>query len=127
MPQSGGKAVEMPHASKDELPVATEMPGFESRQAEWGGFTAAFETIAGGLDATEFFSSLPGGMCQSPHWGYVVKGKVRVKYADREEVISAGQAYYMAPGHIPVVEEDSAIVEFSPLGEYQQTLSTLEG
>ena len=32
-----------------------------------GGFTAPFETIAGGMDATEMFSSLPGGMCQSPH------------------------------------------------------------
>jgi hypothetical protein len=46
---------------------------------------------------------------------------------DREEVISAGEAYYMEPGDIPVVEEDAVIVEFSPLGEYQKTMAALEG
>lgn len=115
------------HAGRDDLPVASEMDGFESRQAEWGGFTAAFEKIAGGLDATELFSSLPGGMCQSAHWGYVVKGRLRVKYADGEETITAGQAYYLPPGHIPVAEEDLEIVEFSPPGDYQATLGALEG
>lgn len=72
-------------------------------------------------------SSLPGGMCQSPHWGYVVKGRVRVKYPDHEETYSTGQAYYLPPGHIPVIEEDSEFVEFSPLGDYQEPLKTLEG
>ena len=71
-------------------------------------------------------SSLPGGMCQTPNWGYVVKGRARIKYADREEILSAGDAYYLPPGHIPVIEEDSVIVEFSPLGDYQETLKTLE-
>jgi hypothetical protein len=113
------------HAAKADLPVAAEMPGFESRQAEWGGFTAAIETIKAGLDATEFFADLPDGRCQSPHWGYVVKGKATIKYADHEETISEGEVYYMPPGHIPVVEEDSVIVEFSPLGNYQETLGTL--
>jgi hypothetical protein len=111
------------HASKSDLPVVAEMPGFESRQAEWGGFTAAVETIDGGLDATEMFADLPDGRCQSPHWGFVLKGKLRVRYADHEEVITEGEAYYLPPGHIPVVEVDSVIVEFSPAnGEYQKTL-----
>jgi mannose-6-phosphate isomerase-like protein (cupin superfamily) len=114
------------HASKDDLPIASDMPGFESRQAEWGDFSVAIETIAGGMDATEMFSSLPDGRCQTPHWGYVIKGRARIKYADREEVISAGEAYYMEPGHIPVIEEDSVIVEFSPRGEYQETIAALE-
>jgi hypothetical protein len=111
------------HASKSDLPVVAEMPGFESRQAEWGGFTAAVETIAEGLDASEMFADLPDGRCQSPHWGYVVKGRARIKYADHEEVISEGEAYYLPPGHIPVVEEDSVIVEFSPGEEYEKTLA----
>jgi hypothetical protein len=34
---------------------------------------------------------------------------------------------YMASGHIPVVEEDSVIIEFSPLGEYQKTMAAFEG
>jgi len=39
---------------------------------------------------------------------------MRVKYADHEEVITAGEAYYLAPGHLPVMEEDCEMVEFSP-------------
>ncbi len=49
------------HAGKDGLPVASDSQGYESRQAEWGDFNVAFETIAGGLDATEPFSVLPDG------------------------------------------------------------------
>lgn len=45
--------------------------------------------------------------------------------ADHEEVIQAGDAYYLAHGHIPVIEEDAEIVEFSPLGEYQKTTAAL--
>ncbi len=111
------------HASKADLPVTAEMPGFESRQVQWGGLTAAIETIAGGLDATELFADLPDGRCQSPHWGFVLKGKFRVKYADREEEINEGEAYYLPPGHIPVVDEDSMIVEFSATEEYAKTLT----
>jgi hypothetical protein len=115
------------HASKTDLPVAAQMDGFESRQTQWGDFNVAVETIAGGMDATEMFSALPDGRCRCPHWGYVVAGRLRIKYADREEVISAGEAYYMEPGHIPVVEEDTELVEFSPAGEYQKTMASLEG
>jgi hypothetical protein len=43
-----------------------------------------------------------------------------VKYADHEEVITAGEAYYLAPGHIPVMEEDCEMVEFSPNEESQK-------
>ena len=114
-------------ASKTDLTVASEFPGFESRQAQWGDFNVAVETIAAGMDATEMFAALPDGRCQCPHWGYVIKGKARIKYADHEEVISAGDAYYLPPGHIPVVEESLVIVEFSPLGEYEKTIASLEG
>jgi hypothetical protein len=116
------KETEM-HASKSDLPVGAEIPGFESRQAEWGGFTAAIETLAGGLDATDMFADLPDGRCQSPHWGFVLKGKLRVKYADHAEVIDEGEAYYLPPGHIPATDADTVVVEFSPSGgEYEKTL-----
>lgn len=114
-------------ASRTDLPVATEMPGFESRQSEWGELNVAIETIAAPMDCTELFAKLPGGHCSCPHWGYLLSGRIRVKYADHDEVISAGDAYYMAPGHVPVIEEDSKLVEFSPAGEYQATMAALDG
>ena len=50
---------------------------------------------------------------------------MRIKYRDREEVVSAGDLYYLPPGHIPVVEEQIEVVEFSPKGEYQKTLEVI--
>jgi len=116
------------HATKTDLPVAFDLEGQGiSRQAEWGTLNVAIESFAAGLDATEMFASLPDGRCQCPHWGYVTKGRMRIKYADHDEVISAGEVYHMEPGHIPVIEEDIELVEFSPLGEYQKTMAALEG
>ena len=110
------------HGSKQDLPVSFEDGPAFSRQAEWGDMNVAVEAYPAGTDGTPLFKGLPDDRCQCPHWGYVLRGRLRVKYADREEVINAGDAYYMAPGHIPVVEEDCEVVEFSPKGEYQKTM-----
>ena len=68
------------------------------------------------------FKGLPDDRCQCPHWGYLIKGRVRIKYRDHEEVINAGEVYYLPPGHTPVAEEDSEMVEFSPKSEYRKTM-----
>jgi len=60
-----------------------------------------------------------------PALGLRHQGWLRVKYADHEEVLSAGEVYYLAPGHIPVVEEPLEIVEFSPLSDYEKTTAAL--
>jgi hypothetical protein len=52
---------------------------------------------------------------------YVLKGRVRVRYADRDEIFSAGDVYYMEPGHTMLVEEDYEAVEFSPRDEWNKT------
>jgi hypothetical protein len=115
------------HAKKEDLPLVAEMPGvFESRQAQWGGFTAAIETLKGPHDFTKEFADLPTGRCESPHWGYVLKGQVRILYPDREEVLREGDIYYMSPGHIPIVEEEGVIIEFSPSEEYAKTLTAVD-
>jgi hypothetical protein len=54
------------------------------------------QTVATNL----LFKELPYG-CECPHWGYLLKGRMRVKYADHEEVITAEEAYYLAPGPPP--------------------------
>jgi hypothetical protein len=100
-------------ATNKELPVAAETPAFTSRQAVWGACTVDFTTVTGGTDFTEPFSEMPGGACQTAHWGYVIKGRIRIKYADHEEILGAGDAYHLIPGHVPVVEEDSELIEFS--------------
>ena len=112
-------------ANREGMPVAFEEAGIVSRQVQWGQMHVARETAPAGMDTRPMFEGLPGGSCQCPHWGYVIEGKARVIYADREEVIEAGDAYYLEPGHNLVVEEDGEIVEFSPAGEYQKTMEAV--
>ncbi len=109
---------------KEQLPVLLEEEGAFSRDIEWGDMNVAYEVFPP-MDATPFFKGLPDDRCQCPHWGYLMKGRMRIKYRDREEVVSAGDLYYLAPGHIPVIEEQIEVVEFSPRDEYQKTLEVL--
>ncbi len=108
------------------LPVLVEAPGMTSRFANWGELDVAVETTASGRDATAVFHrAFPDGRCPVPHWGYLVKGRMRIKYPDREEVISAGEAWYMPPGHIPMTEEDVVDIVFTMAGEYEKVMATI--
>ncbi len=65
-----------------------------------------------------FMKGLPDDRCQCPHWGYVIKGKMTARYADRDEVFEAGDAFYSPPGHVPVANEPGTeFVWFSPSEE----------
>jgi hypothetical protein len=112
--------------SKQDLPVAFDGDGVRSQQVEWGEMNAALERFPAGLDTAPLFKGLPDDRCQCPHWGYVLKGRLRISYADREEILSAGDVYYLAPGHHCLFEEDSEVIEFSPRGEYQKTMEVAE-
>ncbi len=84
--------------------------------------SVALETLPGGTDTAPIFKGLPDDKCQCPHWGYVLKGRMRIRYADREEILKAGDAYYMEPCHLPLFEEDTEVIEFSPKGEYRKSM-----
>ena len=49
-----------------------------------------------------------------PALGYLVKGRLTIRYGDHEEVIEAGDAFYLPPGDTPEAEEGTEIVQFSP-------------
>jgi hypothetical protein len=97
----------------------------ESSSEELDGYTVEFTSFRQGADATPFFRGLPDDRCQCPHWAYVIAGRLSFRYADREEVFEAGDAYYAPPGHIPAVAAGTEIVEFSPTEEYERTLEVL--
>ena len=61
-----------------------------------------FVTFREDIDATPLLKGLPDDRCQCPHWGYVVKGRMTMRFGDREEVFEAGDAFYAPPGHVPV-------------------------
>ncbi len=112
----------MPKVSRESATQGGDYGPVEDRNAELDGYTASFVTFREDVDGTPLLKGLPDDRCQCPHWGYVIKGRLRVEYADRVEVIDAGDAYYLAPGHVAICEEDSEVVEFSPKGEYQRTM-----
>ncbi|HLZ72714.1 MAG TPA: cupin domain-containing protein [Dehalococcoidia bacterium] len=111
--------------SIQDVPVVMELDGIVIRQTECGTMNVGLERFPAGTDTEPVFKGLPDDRCQCPHWGYVVKGRLRVRYADREETLRAGDAYYLAPGHLPIFDEDTELIEFSPLGEYQRTMAVV--
>jgi hypothetical protein len=68
---------------------------------------------------------LPGDRCQCPHWGYLFTGTIIVRYADHEETINAGQAFYMAPGHVPEAIEACELIQFSPAEELREVIEVM--
>ena len=91
----------MSHTRKDEAPILLEEPEITGRYVELDGYTVSFETFHTDIDPAPLFRGLPDDRCQCPHWGIVVSGRLEVRYADREETFTAGDAYYMPPGHLP--------------------------
>jgi hypothetical protein len=112
----------MPSATKETASRVEDMGVMEGHYEELGGYTVGFETFREDADTTPVFRGLPDDRCQSPHWGYVISGRLTLKFADRDEVYTAGTAFYAPPGHIPVVEAGTEVVEFSPTGEYEKTM-----
>jgi hypothetical protein len=112
----------MPKASKGAASRVEDMGLMEGRYEELGGYTVGFEHFREDADASPLFRGLPDDRCQSPHWGYVIEGRVTFRYADHDEVCESGDAYYAPPGHIPVVAAGTEVIEFSPTEEYGRTM-----
>ena len=106
----------MPHTNKASTPVGVDIPEFEGRYVDLGGYTVAFETYKADADPAEFFRGLPDDRCQCPHWGVVLTGSISFRFADHTETYAAGDAYYAPAGHTPVMTAGTEVVEFSPAG-----------
>jgi hypothetical protein len=110
--------MEMPKVSRDSAPQRQEAGPVVDLRDELDGYTVSFTSVLENIDATPFMKGLPDDRCQCPHWGYVLKGKMTARYADRDEVFEAGDAFYTPPGHVPVKHEPGTeFVFFSPTEE----------
>jgi len=116
----------MPKASKTSAPETVEVEGYEGHLAELDGYTVAFEAYSADADMGPLFVGLPDDRCQCSHWGYVIKGKLTYKTDAGPEVFEAGDAYYVGPGHIPVLSAGTEVVEFSPTGALNETMAVVE-
>ena len=101
--------------SKESLPITMEVPGVKVASEKWGGMLVSFNRLDKGTDFTPVLKGLKDDMCQCPHWGYVLKGALHLRYTDgREEIAKAGDLWYAPAGHTAWIDEDTELVEFSP-------------
>ncbi len=111
----------MPAASNIEL---REAAGNEESAADWGPMRIDFAAFPP-HNLAPLLKGLPDDRCQCPHWGYLFRGKILVRYADHEELIEEGQAFYMAPGHAPEALEACELVQFSPTPEIYDVIAVI--
>jgi hypothetical protein len=102
------------------------MPGFEGRYVEADGYVLGFESFDQAADFTPMYRGRPDDLCQSHHWGYVIKGRMIFHRPEGDEVFEEGEAYYTGPGHTGEVGlPGTQVVEFSPADEYAQTMAVV--
>jgi len=92
----------------------------EDRREDVDGYTIQFLTFREDADGTPLMKGLPGDNCHCAHWGYVFKGKLTFRFDDREEVFEAGDAFYLPPGHVPIVGAGTEYLQFSPSKELNE-------
>ncbi len=94
---------------------------------DYAGQTVSWVQFKQNIDATPLLKGCRDDRCQCPHWGYVLKGKFTMRYADREEVYETGDAFYTPPGHVPVAHEPGTeLLMISPTPELRETEAVLK-
>jgi hypothetical protein len=116
----------MPKSSKATASESVVVEGYEGHLEHLaGGFTVAFESYTADADLAPLMAGLPDDRCQAEHWGYVVHGRVTFRTADGEETFESGDAYYVGPGHTPVLYAGAEVIEFSPTAALEQTMAAV--
>jgi hypothetical protein len=85
-----------------------------------GEMQGAFRFWPKGVDLTGPFVGLPHDKCPTPHWGYIISGRIRMAYVDHEEVYATGDLFYWPPYHMPSVDEDTELLEFTPMQAFRE-------
>jgi hypothetical protein len=115
----------MPKVSKESAAHIESHGPVEDRHEDIEGYTINFLSFGVDIDATPLMQGLPGDRCNCPHWGYVLKGRLTYRFDDHEEIVEAGDAFYLPPGHIPVVEAGTEFVQFSPAHELAEVAAVM--
>jgi hypothetical protein len=118
-------------ASHHDLPetVAFEDPGglrSNEQVISMGEMQGAFRFYPKGIDVTGPFKGLAHDKCPAPHWGYVITGRIRVAYVDHEEMCSTGDLFYWPPYHMIYFDEDTRLLEFTPVQAFRDFEALVE-
>lgn len=118
------------HITKNDIPIKIDIPGAKARQKTDFGDAAGYDKIGGeyfslgaGSDIAPLLVGLHDDACHAPHWGFVLSGKVIVRYTDGAEETCSGQDLFHWPaGHSVRVVDDAEVVLFSPQAEHTAVL-----
>ena len=117
--------------SKEDVDVKMQIPGAVIRQRKdfgdatgLGKISGEYFTLSAGVDTTPLFQGLEGNLCQSPHWGFVLKGQLTTTdAAGMKETVNTNDLFYWPPGHNVKVDADAEIVMFSPQHEHSHVIN----
>ena len=114
----------MTAVSRDQAPIELELDVAESRTVDAGGMTIAFERLSAGVETAPLFVGLPDDACQSPHWGYLLRGRFRVVRPDGARGGRRGRPGVLParPGTTWSSSRTREIVEFSPAEDRRRTM-----
>ena len=112
--------------AKEQVDVRMEIPGAVIRQRKDFGDVSGYSkisgeyfTLAAGVDTTPLFQGLEGNLCHSPHWGFVLRGRLTTTdAAGKQETVNTNDLFYWPPGHNVKVEADAELIMFSPQHEH---------
>jgi hypothetical protein len=117
--------------SKEDVDIKMQIPGAVIRQHKdfgdasgLGKISGEYFTLSAGVDTTPLFQGLEGNLCQSPHWGFVLKGQLTTTNATGlKETVNANDLFYWPPGHNVKVDADAEIIMFSPQHEHSHVIN----
>ncbi len=114
------------HYKLVDIPLEMQLGEIETRGVECGDVYARHVVLPAGVDFRPLFVGLPGDRCQCPHWGQVLRGSIRLEYADgHEEMNRAGDMFYWPGGHTGWTDEGVTFLEFSPTSQIRPVLEHL--
>lgn len=117
--------------AKENIEIKMEIPGAVIRQktefgdaSGLGKISGEYFSLSAGVDTTPLFVGLEGNLCQSPHWGYVLKGELITTNAEGiQETVNANDMFYWPAGHNVKVNANAEIIMFSPQHEHSQVIN----
>jgi hypothetical protein len=120
--------------ARDDVPVEVAAPGAVARlqrgfgdASHCGVLSAEFFSLAAGTDIAPLLEGLKDDLCQAPHWGYLAKGALIVRYRDGStENVAGGDLFYWPPGHTVTVHQDAELLMFSPERAHREVLAHMK-
>lgn len=117
------------HIDSTDVPLVMDALGARARHlpdfgTAVGTLAAEHYSLEAGVDISPLLEGLEDDLCQAPHWGYVVSGRLTVRYGDgTSEQCATGELVHWPAGHTVRADEQSELVLFSPQVDHQAVMA----